>query len=196
MKQICSLLCLMGVLRQLLRSTMLISLLFWVSAKLKAILDDWITPNQNPFIKGRLITDNIILASECMAKIQGTRKSKSGWCAIKLDMAMAYDKLNSLEAYYKIRICNHQSSHLASRDGSSIPLNSRLRWLVQQSGLTYPSLKVSDLILCFKGSWNFQDISSSYPRLLVQQFARYLVPLSRAPDVIKWSGNTSGVYTI
>ena len=62
--------------------------------RLKRVLPDLITPNQNAFLKGRLITDNILLASECMEKIKKTRKNKIGLCAFKVDIAKAYDKVS------------------------------------------------------------------------------------------------------
>ncbi|KAI9077859.1 hypothetical protein K1719_040205 [Acacia pycnantha] len=50
--------------------------------------------------------------------------------------------------------------------------------------------------LASKCSWNFRVNSSLYPSQVVQQFAHYLVPLSRAPDVLIWSGNNSSIYTV
>ncbi|KAF7842342.1 ribonuclease H [Senna tora] len=68
--------------------------------RLKVILPDIIAPNQSAFLKGRLIGDNILLATEVMNKIKNTRNGKTGWCALKLDTHKAYDKLswNFIEA--------------------------------------------------------------------------------------------------
>lgn len=62
-------------------------------------MDSLISPNQNAFIKGCLIVNNIFLASELMSFIHHA-KCKSQWGALKVDMAKAYDRLswNFLEA--------------------------------------------------------------------------------------------------
>ncbi|KAF7844182.1 ribonuclease H [Senna tora] len=68
--------------------------------RLKVFLTDIIAPNQSAFLKGRLISDNILLATEVMHKIRSTRNGRTGWCALKLDIHKAYDKLswNFIEA--------------------------------------------------------------------------------------------------
>ncbi|KAF7841821.1 reverse transcriptase [Senna tora] len=59
-----------------------------------------ITPYQNGFVKGRSISDNVFLASEIMSYIHKARRLKTSWCAFKIDIHKAYDKLswNFLEA--------------------------------------------------------------------------------------------------
>ncbi|KAF7826284.1 Transposon TX1 uncharacterized 149 kDa protein [Senna tora] len=68
--------------------------------RLKSFLPYLIAPNQSAFLKGRIISDNIMLATELMHKIKSTKSGKSGWCALKLDIQKAYDKLswNFIEA--------------------------------------------------------------------------------------------------
>ena len=48
-------------------------------------MDDIIAPVQSAFVPGRLITDNILLACECMHKIKNCKKAKTGYCAVKLE---------------------------------------------------------------------------------------------------------------
>lgn len=60
---------------------------------LQGLMDKLISPFQNAFIKGMLISDNI-LTSELMTFIHNARTSRSSWGALKVDMAKAYDRLS------------------------------------------------------------------------------------------------------
>ena len=53
-----------------------------------------ISPFQNAFIKGRSISDNIILGSETINVIKKRNKDKGSLRALKLDMDKAYDRIN------------------------------------------------------------------------------------------------------
>lgn len=61
---------------------------------LQPVMEELISPNQNAFIKGRLISDNIFLASELMTYIHKTRSTNTCWGVAKLDLAKAYDRLS------------------------------------------------------------------------------------------------------
>lgn len=60
--------------------------------RLKHLMLLIISGNQSAFIKGRLITDNILIAYESLHAMRHL-KSKRGLIAVKFDMSKAYDRL-------------------------------------------------------------------------------------------------------
>lgn len=62
--------------------------------RLRPLLKDIISQNQSAFIPGRLITDNAIIAFECLHAISSTTDERSGYCAYKLDLSKAYNRVD------------------------------------------------------------------------------------------------------
>ena len=79
---------------------------------------------------------------------------------------------------------------------SSLPLNNRLWWPVQQSGLVHDSFTVSDLILRPHNRWNFPLIRSLYPLEVVNEFKRSPLPLLPVRDTLRCTMGNSGDYSV
>ena len=61
--------------------------------RLKRIVAIVIDESQSTFVPGRLITDNVLVASETMHCIDQRKKGKDALMAIKLDMSKAYNRV-------------------------------------------------------------------------------------------------------
>ena len=65
-----------------------------ITNRLKVILPDIISHNQSAFIPGRLIFDNALIAFECMHSLSTFKDLRGEYCAYKLDLAKAYDRVD------------------------------------------------------------------------------------------------------
>jgi hypothetical protein len=62
--------------------------------RLRPILGDVISENQSAFVPGRLITDNALLAFECLHFMEHGTSANNPLCAYKLDLSKAYDRVD------------------------------------------------------------------------------------------------------
>uniref|UniRef100_A0A8R7VBS1 Reverse transcriptase domain-containing protein n=1 Tax=Triticum urartu TaxID=4572 RepID=A0A8R7VBS1_TRIUA len=62
--------------------------------RLRPHLDGMISPTQSAFIPGRLISDNALIAFECMHSLSTLKDGRGEFCAYKLDLAKAYDRVD------------------------------------------------------------------------------------------------------
>jgi hypothetical protein len=62
--------------------------------RFRPLLGEIISPEQSAFVPGRLITDNAIIAFECIHAIQRGVGDREEFCAYKLDLSKAYDRVD------------------------------------------------------------------------------------------------------
>jgi hypothetical protein len=62
--------------------------------RLWPVLDDIISPTQSAFVPGRLIIDNALIAFECIHNLQQVKRDDRHYCAYKLDLSKAYDRVD------------------------------------------------------------------------------------------------------
>nr|CCA66020.1 hypothetical protein [Beta vulgaris subsp. vulgaris] len=65
-----------------------------IANRLKPILKSIVTPYQNAFVPGRLISDNCLIAHEVVNLIKQRKKGTHFLAALKIDMFKAYDKVD------------------------------------------------------------------------------------------------------
>ena len=64
-----------------------------ITNRLKKVLPSIIRDTQSAFVHGRLITNNVLVAYEMMHHISQKKSGRVGDLALKLDMSMAYDRV-------------------------------------------------------------------------------------------------------
>ena len=62
--------------------------------RLKPLMNSIITPYQNSFIKGRNISDNILISHEIIYTLRREKGRKTSFGVLKIDMSKAYDRVN------------------------------------------------------------------------------------------------------
>ncbi|KAL9680585.1 hypothetical protein QQ045_018466 [Rhodiola kirilowii] len=64
-----------------------------LATRLQRIMDKIISASQSSFIKGRIITDNFIVAHEISHFLKRCRSQKNFFASVKVDMSKAYDRV-------------------------------------------------------------------------------------------------------
>ncbi|CAL1378422.1 unnamed protein product [Linum trigynum] len=64
-----------------------------LASRLSSVLPQIISPFQNGFVKGRCISDNILIGQEVMQFLKTKVRGQDKWMALKLDMEKAYDRV-------------------------------------------------------------------------------------------------------
>jgi hypothetical protein len=62
--------------------------------RLRFMLDDVVSQEQSAFVLNRRITDNALIAFECVHAIQRNNGRRGDFCAYKLDLSKAYDRVD------------------------------------------------------------------------------------------------------
>ena len=62
--------------------------------RLRPLLDDLISAEQSAFIPRRMITDNALVAFECIHYTKQEKDPSMSFCAYKLDLSKAYDRVD------------------------------------------------------------------------------------------------------
>lgn len=64
-----------------------------IANRMKSIISHVISPTHSAFIPNKLITNNVVIAYECLYKIRYSKRKKNSLVALKLDISKANDKI-------------------------------------------------------------------------------------------------------
>ena len=97
-------------------------------------MDSLISPFQNAFIKGRNISDNILIAHEIMDILRKKKGRKNSFGALKIDMKKAYDRVrwNFLKAVLIAMNFDHKW----------------IKWIMECVSTVQYTLLVNGVLLC------------------------------------------------
>ena len=62
--------------------------------RLQKKISKLVSPYQNAFVLGRLISDNVLIAHEVLEFLRNRKKGKTYMAALKLDINKAYDRVS------------------------------------------------------------------------------------------------------
>ncbi|XP_073351694.1 uncharacterized protein [Aegilops tauschii subsp. strangulata] len=83
--------------------------------RLRPILDEIISPERSAFVPGRMITDNVLVAFECIHHIQQEKDPARSFCAYKLDLSEAYDRDGEEKGLFtSLKADSHQANGVRS----------------------------------------------------------------------------------
>lgn len=168
--------------------------------RLRLILDDVISDEQSAFVLGRLIMDNVLIAYECIHYLR-IKKGKSGGCAIKLDMATAYDRVewNYLNAIMLALGFPASWCSLVMKCVSSVSFSVRVNGVFSESFIPTRGIRQGDpispylFLLCSEGlSCMIKNIGPQYISrgVRVSRAAPWISHLLFADDCIIFSPAT------
>ena len=143
--------------------------------RLKPIMDSIITPYQNVFIKGRNISDNILLADEIIDVIGKKMGRRDSFGVLKIDMSKAYDRVNWNFLKAVLTVMNFDSK--------------RIKWIIECVSLVEYTLLINgSMTKSFKPSQGLRQRDPLSPYLFLMCANVLSISLTQAKDLKKIRG--------